>query len=206
MGGGLGNWTNLGTWSATLPVNLWRRFDHPGVYTLYVWSNRVQKGAHNDSRDFDRSADQVILVSDPIKFTIDPLTPQKEQAVLDEARKVIAKPDSGFLSVQFRPNKACARTGWEKLCLSEDSSLQLPYLLKRHLSHGICRHVFKRSVSYLGCVTGARPVSAEAPFLLAEVAKGRPLLNEYATEIYAALKTPRCLSGGFPCRRTEESL
>ncbi len=87
MGGGLGNVQDLGTWTITLPVNQWLRFDHPGVYTIYAWSNRVQKGprVQGSSR-----TDPVTLVSDKMQITIDPFPPEKEQQIIAQAEANIA--------------------------------------------------------------------------------------------------------------------
>jgi len=88
MGGGMGNFQDLGTWTITLAANQWLRFDKPGVYTLYAWSNRVKKGNHLAvKQSFD--ADAVPLVSDQVQITIDPLPPETEKHIIDTAQGMI---------------------------------------------------------------------------------------------------------------------
>ncbi|MEZ0295242.1 MAG: hypothetical protein ACAI35_02170 [Candidatus Methylacidiphilales bacterium] len=87
--GGMGNFTDLGEWSIELPVNEWRRFDQPGVYTIYATSSRVTTGK-NEPGNSGRK--QIALVSDKVQITIDPLPKEEETKILDAAKAVIAAP------------------------------------------------------------------------------------------------------------------
>ncbi|MGB8356204.1 MAG: hypothetical protein WCD79_20065 [Chthoniobacteraceae bacterium] len=85
FGGGIGNFTNLGTWGIELPANQWLKFEKPGVYKLYARSTRVQPGDKDAPRDGVRPP--VELVSDPATITIVPLPADEEKAIIAQAKK-----------------------------------------------------------------------------------------------------------------------
>ncbi len=87
--GGAGQVDSLGTWSFTLPVNQWLRFDKPGTYTIYAWSSRVHKGDIDITHPMQ--TEKVDLVSDPITLTIEPLQLDVEKAVIEDAKARIAR-------------------------------------------------------------------------------------------------------------------
>ncbi len=179
LAGGMGNWTNLGEWSAKLPVNEWLRFDRPGTYVLYAWSNRVQTGAYHDSRD--TGGNSVNIVSDRVTVTIDPLTPRDEQDIIDHARKVFADQNHDFFSPLFPSQEAIGQL--DKLCfLRTPAALDelLPFLSEGNNDAG-------RRAAY--AFLGAPDPKAEAAVLLAGVRQGKALLNQFIVQIYVALKT-----------------
>lgn len=91
FGGGLGNYSALGEWEIKLNANEWLRFDRPGTYRLYGWSQRVTPG-HNEDRFPEGAArpGPVGLVSGVVTIQIDPLPPAQEQELLEQIRKDLA--------------------------------------------------------------------------------------------------------------------
>lgn len=88
--GGMGTFKDLGTWDITLPTSYWLRFDQPGTYTLYAWSDRAQAGSQPKPGVQNGPSTRVPLVSDKITITIEPLTPELEQQTLAEAKAKLA--------------------------------------------------------------------------------------------------------------------
>jgi len=88
--GGMGTFKDLGTWDITLPTSYWLRFDQPGTYTLYAWSDRAQAGSQPKPGVQNGPSARVPLVSDKITITIDPLTPEQERQTLAEAKAKLA--------------------------------------------------------------------------------------------------------------------
>jgi len=88
FGGGIGNFTDLGTWSIELPANQWLKIEKPGTYKLYARSTRVQPG--DKDVPYDRQRPAVELVSDPVTITIVPLPADEEKVVIAQARKDLA--------------------------------------------------------------------------------------------------------------------
>jgi hypothetical protein len=82
MGGGLGNYQDLGVWSITLPANQWLRFDAPGTYRVYARSSRPRAGPE----DAAGSARGIELVSDIVTIRVTPLEPEREQQILADAK------------------------------------------------------------------------------------------------------------------------
>ncbi len=83
IGGGLGNFQNLGEWKITLPANQWLRFPNPGTFTLRAYSSRVRKGEESEPRADEK--DRVDLVSDPVTITLSALDPSEEQRIIGQA-------------------------------------------------------------------------------------------------------------------------
>jgi hypothetical protein len=192
-GGGGGTMVNLGEWSTTVAANQWLRFDHPGVYTIYVWSNRVQTGIFRDFQHLSDS-DEVQLVSNQVTITIDPLTPEEERAVIEQARRVLSQPrEASFMPEDLSPEVTEALS---QLCYLQTPAARaelFPYLGEGNNDAG-------RLVA-LG-ILGASDPQAVAPALLASVERGKPVLNEFIVEIYAALKTYDFPGGGFGLHQT----
>jgi hypothetical protein len=86
----MGTFKDLGMWDITLPTSYWLRFDQPGSYTLYAWSDRAQSGSQLKPGVQNGPSARVPLVSDKITITIDPLTPEQEQQTLAEAKTKLA--------------------------------------------------------------------------------------------------------------------
>jgi hypothetical protein len=186
--GGGGTIVNLGQWSMTIAANQWLRFDHPGVYAIFAWSERVQTGAYRDFRDLS-GGDQVQLVSNRITVTIDPITPQEEHAVIEEAHKIISRPkEASFMPGRTPPDVTEAL---HRLCCLQTAAARNE--LFSFLSEG---NNDTGRLAALG-ILGAPDPKAVAPALLAAVEKGEPVLNEYAVQVYAALKTYDFPGGGF---------
>jgi hypothetical protein len=77
--GGAAGGAALGKWAFALPANQWLRFDHPGKYTITVWTNRTGFASGTNGTRFQ-------LVSDPVTITIDPMPEEKAKAIVDNAR------------------------------------------------------------------------------------------------------------------------
>lgn len=183
LGGGIGNYADLGGWNTTLPVNEWLRFDHPGTYKLWARSGRVQHGVYRQTGPETRPA--IELVTDRITITIDPLTPQDEQGVLDPARKAIAaaaaKKDDSSLGAMFSiPDQELDKSLFKLAYLRTPAAdqLLLPFIGNNNL--GSCA-----AAGLLGAVDP----KAEAPVLLEGVRHGQPLPNDFVIRVYMALKT-----------------
>ena len=81
LGGGLGNFRDLGQWSITLTANQWLRFDKPGTYRLYAWSNRPHPGKMDDSNGSNYF---INLVSDIATIRVVPLPEQQAKTIMEE--------------------------------------------------------------------------------------------------------------------------
>ena len=88
IGGGIGNYTDLGTWGIELPANQWVKFEKPGTYKLYARSTRVQPGDKDTT--YDKQHPAVELVSNPVTITIAPLPADEEKAIIAQAKKDLA--------------------------------------------------------------------------------------------------------------------
>jgi hypothetical protein len=178
LGGGIGNYTRLGSWSITLPVNQWLRFDRPGTYTLVASASRVHPGRYDNPPDLQNP--EVPLVSNRLAITIDPLTPARETALLDHARAVLAKPDPSYMAHVFPKPEVIAEL--ERLSYMRTPAairILLPYLSEGNNDAG-------RRVAF--ALAGSIDPKAEAAVLLDGVKRGQPLLNQYGVMLYQALK------------------
>jgi hypothetical protein len=75
--------------SISLAANQWLQFDQPGTYTIYARSileGEEQKGPGGPEWP------TVTLVTDPIEITIEPLSPEKEKEVIEQALEVLSRP------------------------------------------------------------------------------------------------------------------
>ncbi len=167
MGGGLGNVSNLGNWQITLPINQWLSFEKPGVYTVYAWSNRVQKGDKDQQGNVH--GEGIALVSDKIQITIDPLTPEKEKQIIDTARGAIAMGGES------------AAAAWQQLrylgTFASRAAL-VPLLADEHAMFD----------AQMGLFASPNPTT-EAGEVLAAVKEGQLPFTSRIAEIYAGLKT-----------------
>jgi hypothetical protein len=89
MGGGLGSYKALGSWSITLAANQWLRFDEPGTYQIYAWSSRPQPGTADYARP---SPPGPQVVSQIVSIEITPLEPARERQMLSEALAALDRP------------------------------------------------------------------------------------------------------------------
>lgn len=85
MMGGIYSLQNIGEWKTSLPVNPWLRFDRPGRYTIYAYSNRVQEGDANAG--FAGKRKRVELVSEKMEIEIGAPDPETEARLIREARE-----------------------------------------------------------------------------------------------------------------------
>ena len=204
FGGGLGNYKELGNWSITLPANQWLRFDKPGVYTLFAWSNRVQKGeiAHSPER-----AVLVPLVSDKVQITIDPLPPDAEKQIIAQAREKIASggkpageaieqlrylgtPAAGAELIPLLSNEATAFDAILGLCAAPDPGAEAGTILAAVRQgklplQGEVVFLYSSLNAYdlLMKFVAAQPDSPEARQLAQEIT---PAMNQARDEITAA--------------------
>jgi len=165
MGGGLGNISNLGEWKISLPVNQWLSFDKPGVYTVYAWSNRVQKG---DKDANPNRSEGIALVSDKIQITIDPLPPDKEKQIIDTAK--------GVLALGGEPAQM-AREQLRYLGTPASRAALVPLLADQPAAFDAA----------MGLCASPDP-AIEAGQVLNAVSSGRLPLNAQITDIYSRLK------------------
>jgi hypothetical protein len=166
MGGGLGNEQDLGTWTISLPVNQWLRFDKPGVYTLFAWSSRVQKGS---KQKIKARTHDLILVSDKVQITIDPLPPGQEEQIIAQAEQSIALGGKGAMP----------------------AADQLRFLETVAARAELIRLLSQPPMSFaasMGLCAAPDPVS-EAPAILTAVSDGKLPLREDISSLYAQLKT-----------------
>jgi hypothetical protein len=115
----------LGTWSAMLPTVYSLRFDQPGRYELWAWTNRPapQTGAQTTSPFIPHGAG-VALVSDRISITIEPRTADEESTTMTEAQVDLAQPGQaieGALKLNALQTPA-ARTILRTLITDRDDS------------------------------------------------------------------------------------
>jgi len=176
IGGGLGNSKDLGDWDITLPANQWLRFDKPGVYTIYAWSNRVQKGANEMGRS---RTEPVTLVSDKTQITIEPLSPEKEKEIIETSRTAVAA--GGDLAApavaQLRYlGTPASRT--ELLALLGDQRVAFDAMM------GLC---------------ASPDPGQEAPKILAAVSEGKVPLPQ-AVDLYSRLKTHDLIASFDPTK------
>jgi hypothetical protein len=91
--GGMGQDLELGNWSATLPVVYSLRFDAPGDYFIWAWTNRPQTVLPPKAGQPQPSI-AVALVSDKIAITIESRTAAQEaQVIADAQAKLLSKSD-----------------------------------------------------------------------------------------------------------------
>jgi len=156
---GMGTFKDLGTWSITLPTAYWLRFDKPGTYTLYVWSDRVQAGDQPKPGVQSQPRTQVPLVSDKITITIDPLTPRQEEQTLAEAKvKLATTADRGEGALELNALQTpSARDVLRPLLNDKDSS-------------------GASNVASTGLMEAPDP-RAEATLLFADVSQGKLAVN-----------------------------
>jgi hypothetical protein len=87
-GGGPGIEKRAGSWEVSLAANQWLQFPKPGAYRLYAQSSRMTPG--DGKKIQERQLSGVELISDPVEITIDPLSAEEEEAIIEQARKVLA--------------------------------------------------------------------------------------------------------------------
>jgi hypothetical protein len=168
MGGGMGNFQDLGKWTIALPVNQWLRFDKPGVYTLYAWSNRVQKGPKQHPPGLAHRDAGIPLVSDKVEITIDPLSSEMEQQIIAQAKTDIAR--GGGLAAPALARLRYLQTPAARAEL-------IPLLADRNLAFDAA----------MGLCAAPDPGS-EAPEILTAVGQGQLPLRGDITSFYSRLK------------------
>jgi hypothetical protein len=181
VGGGLGNFKDLGNWTIALPVNQWLRFDKPGIYTLYAWSNRVQKGGYEQGK---QHTEAVSLVSDKVEITIETLSPEKEKKIIAAAQELIIM-------------------GGE---LGPPAVAQLRYLETPAARAQLVPLLASPSTSFdaaLGLCAAPDP-SAEAGNILAAVSQGKLPLRVDITDLYSRLKTHDLIATFSPAKVTPQ--
>ena len=168
IGGGLGNEQDLGEWSIRLPANEWLRFDRPGRYRLYAWSNRPRPGGMGDRAQGRAGVD---LVSDIVTIEVTPLTPAQEKTVIARALAAAAGSD-----------EAEGRDAVQAL-----RHLQTPAARQAALSLLDGRHSFDAGMALLGAPDPAR----EAPLLLEAACRCDFPVPENIVWLYSMLRSPR---------------
>jgi hypothetical protein len=168
---GMGTFKDLGTWSITLPTAYWLRFDKPGTYTLYVWSDRAQAGDQPKPGVQGQSPTHVQLVSDRITITIDPLTPEQEEQTLAEAKvKLATTADRGEGALELNALQTpSARDALRPLLDDKDNS-------------------GASNVASTGLME-APDLRAEATLLFADVSQGKLAVNGAIQWAYSWTKT-----------------
>ena len=163
--GGRGSTKTLGTWSITLPANQWIRFDQPGIYTLFATSRRVRTfvaGAPGGT-------ELVSLVSDPIRITIEPLTPEFEKQVIAETKRKLPLSEGSLPEETIAPLRYLGTPAARK---------ELVALLNAPRLSGEIR---------MGLMALAKPDEA-APEILDGVRQGKLLLTYDIIWLYSSLK------------------
>lgn len=169
MGGGGGTQKMLGDWEFSLAANQWLQLQKPGIYRLYAWSSCLTPGTRE--APYKKQVPPVQLVSDPITVTIEPLTPEEEKKIIDEAVGVLDAPPQGG---RFDP----AFDAMERLRF-----LQTPAATDVLLQYADARYGDQARMALVG-----RPnYAASAEHILASVREGRLGLNDGLLYLYEDL-------------------
>ncbi len=164
-----GNYNEPAPNSVVTSINQLYSFNHTGTYTIFVTTAQNFGGNPPAS-----------LVSNKVTFTIDPITPADEEAVLQEARALFAKPESS--DQDNFPAQTEVFTECNKLWF-----LGTPAALKE------LAPFLEEGCNGPGCAAafafGVPPDrKASAALLLDCVKKGKPLLNQLVVYLYTYLE------------------
>ncbi len=166
IGGGLGNFSELGKWEFTLPANQWLRFERPGTYEIFAHSVRVKPG--DELAEYQRDLKPVPLVSDKVTVQIVPLSAEKEAEVVGRAARDL---DGGEETVQR------ATQTLRYLDTTRARAALLPLLGSA------------QTYSVVMAFAAAADPQAEADVIYDAVAGGRHKLNRETVDLYVNLKT-----------------
>ncbi|NQU11714.1 hypothetical protein HQ590_13045 [bacterium] len=169
FGGGLGGHAELGQWSITLPANQWLRFDKPGTYQIYAWSDRPTTGGRERPRT---QGTRTPVVSDIVAVQILPLDPAREGEIIAEAQKAVGS------------HRQAGRQAAEVLRYLQTPAARgalLPLLQGEH-----------SSAASMGLI-GAPDPAAQAPMLLETCRQPGLAITPRTIRLYATLKC-----GGLP--------
>jgi hypothetical protein len=171
----------LGHYTLTLLVNESVRFDAPGVYSLYALAT-VTEGVGFDGKN------RADLVSDQVKVTIAPLTPEQERATIAEARQKI--------SVITMPLYGS----------DQDGVAELRYLQTRAARDELIALLGKHDLSdwVRNGLLGAPDPEAEASRIIDQVRAGNLVLDDNGAELYGELKTYPLIRGVTPVGMPEK--
>ncbi|MDD5260835.1 MAG: hypothetical protein PHD76_03205 [Methylacidiphilales bacterium] len=162
-----------------LTVNERLNFDKPGIYTLYA-----EISLHHGT-EFNSSPD-IAVVSQKVEVTIDQLTPQKEQAIIAQARQKIAM--GGDAANEAVVDLRCLRT---QAAYAE----MIPLLARAPLYHKL----------YWAFIASPNPAELAAD-ILARVKQGGLILDEEGVDLYSRLKSSAICFGLSPQKLSEADI
>jgi hypothetical protein len=185
--GGMVRETDLGTWSDDVCTLTSLRFDHPGRYTIWAWTDRPQIGKASKPGLPGTYGASVDLVSDKITIIIEPRSAEEEAQILAEAQGKLKQP-------------ATCRLGALEL-----SALQTP------ASHAILRTLISdsdqtgvSSIAELGLMESPNP-QAEGAALLDDVAHGKVVVGRSMQWVYSWLERGESTNIGGPAFEKEHT-
>jgi hypothetical protein len=178
--GGMVLETDLGTWSDDVSALTSLRFDHPGRYTIWAWTDRPRIGKASKPGSPGTYGASVDLVSDKVTIAIEPRSAAEEAQLLADAQAKLNQP-------------ATCRRGALEL-----GALQTP------ASHAILRTLIcdndQNGVSYiaeLGLMESPNP-QAEGAALLDDVSHGKVVVGRSMQWVYSWLERGESTNTGGP--------